>query len=39
MRKIIKWFDINIGWFFVNGNKIDDWNNYINKKYNETDSL
>lgn len=39
MKKIIRWFNINIGWFFVNGNKIDNWNSELNKKYNETDSL
>jgi hypothetical protein len=33
LRKFIKFFEINIGWFFVNGNKLERWNNYIHIKY------
>jgi hypothetical protein len=33
MKKIIKWFEINLGWFFVNGRKQEDWAEYLRKKY------
>jgi hypothetical protein len=32
-KKLNKWFDLNLGWFFVNGNKQADWFNYLQKKY------
>jgi len=34
VKKIKKWLDINVSWFFVNGRKQKDWQEYINKKYN-----
>lgn len=33
MKKIIKWFEINWGWFFVNGRKQAKWAAYLRKKY------
>jgi hypothetical protein len=33
--KISRWFDLNLGWFFVNPNKQDAWYEYLNKKYNK----
>jgi len=27
------WFEINCGWFFVNGRKQEDWQKYIKTKY------
>lgn len=33
MKRLIRWFEINWGWFFVNGNKIDAYENYLNNKY------
>ena len=30
---IVRWFELNIGWFFVNGNKTDQWNDYLKEKY------
>jgi hypothetical protein len=33
--KINKWFEINVGWFFVNGQKVDWYANYLKEKYNE----
>jgi hypothetical protein len=33
LRKFTKFFEINIGWFFINGNKMEWWNRYINEKY------
>ena len=28
-----RWFDLNISWFFVNGRKIDSYNEKLKKKY------
>jgi hypothetical protein len=35
MKKIIKWFELNLGWFFVNGRKQEEWANYLREKYNK----
>ena len=32
-RKINKWFEMNIGWFFVNGRKRGEWAKYLRGKY------
>lgn len=31
--KITKWFEMNCGWFFVNGRKQDTWARHLRKKY------
>lgn len=31
--KIVKWFEMNWGWFFVNGRKQDAWARHLRKKY------
>ena len=28
-----KWFEINYGWFFINGRKQEVWHEYLRKKY------
>ena len=28
-----KWFEINLGWFFINGMKQEQWNKYLKQKY------
>jgi hypothetical protein len=33
LKKIEKWLDLNIGWFFVNGYKREAWQRYLRKKY------
>jgi hypothetical protein len=33
MNKLIKWFNINMGWFFINGRKQEWWSNYIKEEY------
>lgn len=33
--RINRWFDLNIGFLFVNGRKMDQWLDHINKKYND----
>jgi hypothetical protein len=30
---MIKWFEMNLGWFFVNGRKRARWAAYLRKKY------
>lgn len=32
-KKLEKWFDLNLGWLFVNGNKQEQWSQYIKDKY------
>lgn len=34
VKKVSRWFDLNLGWLFINGNKTEQWDNYISKKYN-----
>ena len=31
--EINKWFEMNLGWFFVNGRKQSTWAEYLRKKY------
>ena len=33
IRKINKWFEINVGWIFINGRKREWWENYLKEKY------
>jgi hypothetical protein len=33
LRKLEKWFDLNVAWLFINGRKREWWNEYINDKY------
>jgi len=33
IKRFIKWFDLNVSWFFVNGNKVEKWNQHLIKKY------
>jgi hypothetical protein len=33
MLKFKKWFETNIGWFFINGNKQEVYNEYLKRKY------
>ncbi len=28
-----KWFELNYGWFFINGRKQEVWKEYLRKKY------
>ena len=30
---MIKWFEVNLGWFFINGRKQEQWNEYLKQKY------
>jgi len=31
--EIVKFFELHIGWFFINGNKREAWNQYLRDKY------
>jgi hypothetical protein len=31
--KLNRWFELNLGWFFINGRKQDAWTKYLKKKY------
>jgi hypothetical protein len=33
MKKIVKWFELNWGWLFVNSRKQEEWFEYLRKKY------
>tara|TARA_Y100000296_G_C5152798_1_gene247356 strand:+ start:1330 stop:1458 length:129 start_codon:yes stop_codon:yes gene_type:complete len=36
INKLSKWFDLNIGWFFINGFKREEWQEYLKEKYKVT---
>jgi hypothetical protein len=33
IKKLNKWFELNLGWFFINGRKQEQWNEYLKNKY------
>ena len=33
LKKLNRWFELNLGWFFINGRKKEQWNEYIKNKY------
>jgi hypothetical protein len=33
--EVNKWFEMNLGWFFVNGRKQRSWAEYLRKKYGD----
>jgi thymidine kinase len=33
LKRLQKWFDLNVGWFFVNGRKQEAWFEYLKNKY------
>ena len=35
LYKIYRFFELHIGWFFVNGHKREHWNNYLREKYKD----
>lgn len=38
MRRLNNWFERYLGWFFVNGNKQEQWSKYIFDKYEKDSS-
>ena len=37
-KKMYVWIELNVGWFFVNGFKRQEWQKYLRKKYNNHDN-
>ena len=35
LKKFQRWFDLNLGWFFVNGRKQEWWAQHLKKKYKD----
>jgi len=35
IKRFEKWFDLNIGWFFINDHKQEDWQERLKEKYPE----
>jgi len=35
LKRFEKWFDLNLGWFFINGSKQEDWSELLKQKYPE----
>jgi hypothetical protein len=35
LRSIIKWVELNLGWIFINGRKVDWWEQKLRNKYPE----
>lgn len=35
IKKLNRWFELNLGRFFINGRKQDTWVEYLKKKYNK----
>jgi hypothetical protein len=35
IKRFEKWFDLNLGWFFVNGNRQEEWFDRLKEKYPE----
>jgi len=33
LNKINKWFELKLGWIFINGRKREKWNQYLKDKY------
>lgn len=35
VENVKKWFELNLGWFFINGRKRDQWAKYLREKYGD----
>jgi len=33
IKRFEKWFDLKLGWFFINGRKQEQWSEYLKEKY------
>jgi hypothetical protein len=33
LKKLNRWFELNWGWFFINGRKQEQWSEYLKNKY------
>lgn len=34
-KRFVKWFELNWGWFFINGRKTDAWARHLREKYKD----
>ena len=34
-KRFVKWFELNFGWFFINGRKRGAWAEHLRKKYKD----
>jgi len=34
-KRLIKWFELYVAWFFINGRKQEAWWKYLRKKYKD----
>jgi len=39
IKKFDRWFELNIGWFFINGFKRDEWEDYLKEKYKKPNNM
>lgn len=35
LYKIYRFFELHIGWFFINGQKREQWDQYLREKYED----
>ena len=35
IKRLQKWFDLNLAWFFINGSKQEKWRENLKVKYSE----
>lgn len=38
LQRLNRWFELNLGWFFVNGRHADAYRNYLKDKYGKKDN-
>jgi hypothetical protein len=36
-KRFKRWFDLNLGWIFINGRKQEEWREYLKKEYGDVD--
>ena len=39
LKMLNKWFELNVGWFFINGFKRDEWEDYLKEKYKTPNNM
>jgi hypothetical protein len=38
MKRLVKWYELNFGWLFVNGRKQVEWVEHLRKKYGKEEN-
>jgi hypothetical protein len=36
-KRFRRWFDLNLGWIFINGRKQEEWQEHLKKEYGDVD--